>query len=495
MTDAAATRGRPRWRSRLRWTVRTRVLAALTALSALALLVAGTTAYVLERQRVDEVIQNTLERSSAEFLTLAEEGVDPKTGEPFHDVSELLIVALGRIVPAPNEGMTTFVEGRPFYNQPDEYPYHVQDDAELMAALAPMTQQRAELGRSLITTIDTAASSYRVAIVPVTGPSGTSGALVLAYDRSAEHSSLAQNYRTYALVALGAVLLIGLLGFLIVSDLLKPVALLRSAASQISSSDLSRRIKVVGNDDLAVLTQTVNGMLDRLEHAFSSQRQLLDDVGHELRTPLTVVRGHLELMDPDDPEDAAATRALALDELDRMNSLVEELVTLAKSSRPDFVTPRPSDLAVLTDEVLIKARPLGERQWTLDALAEDCVVDLDQHRITQAWLQLANNAVKFSEPGSTVAIGSSADETSARLWVRDEGVGIAPQDQQRVFDRFARAETGVEGSGLGLTIVRSIANAHGGTVEVRSALGRGSMFTIVLPRQAATDETTEGEGR
>lgn len=156
----------------------------------------------------------------------------------------------------------------------------------------------------------------------------------MAYDRQAEHAGLADNYRTYALVALGAVVLIRLLGFLIVSDLLRPVALLRSAVSQIGSSDLSRRIKVVGNDDLAVLTASVNGMLDRLEHAFASQRELLDDVGHELRTPLTVVGGHLELMDPHDPEDAAQVRALALDELDRMNALVEELVTLAKARRP-----------------------------------------------------------------------------------------------------------------------------------------------------------------
>lgn len=474
-------------RSRLRWTVRTRVLAALTALSALALVVAGSTAYVLERGRVDESMENSLERSAEEFLTLADEGVDPKTGAPFQDVSELLIVALGRIVPAENEGMTTFVEGAPHYNQPEEYNYQLQEDAELMRLLGPMTEDQVEVLRTSpdraarYTTVTTEQTSYRVAIVPVIGPSGTSGALVMAFDRTAEHEGLAANYRTYALVALGAIVLIGALGFLIVSDLLRPVALLRSAAAQISSSDLSRRIKVVGNDDLAVLTTTVNGMLDRLEHAFSSQRELLDDVGHELRTPLTVVRGHLELMDPADPEDAAAARAIALDELDRMNSLVEELITLAKASRPDFVTMKPTDIAVLTDELLTKAGPLGDRRWTLDALAET-VVDLDPRRITQALLQLASNAVKFSEPGSVVAFGSAADAEGVRLWVRDEGPGIAPADQERIFERFERADrAGVEGSGLGLTIVRSIAEAHGGRVELESQPGTGSTFTIVLP--------------
>lgn len=486
--NGAARRRRPGW------SVRTRVLSALILLSGLALLVAGTTAYVLERQRLDDSMRSSLQRSSEEFLTLAREGVDPKTGLPFHDVTELLLVALGRIVPGPNEGMAGFVEGVHTFNAPAEYPYQLQNDPELIAELGPITEERVAMMETdpanarLITTIDTEMASYRVAIVPVVGPSGDSGALVLAFDRAEEHAQLAQNYRTYALVALGAVLLIGALGFLIVSDLLKPVALLRSAASKISSSDLSRRIEVVGNDDLAELTVTLNGMLDRLEHAFSSQRELLDDVGHELRTPLTVVRGHLELMDTSDPEDAAAARAIALDELDRMNGLVEELITLAKSRRPDFVTPQPTDVAVLTDELHAKSRPLGERRWVLDSLAE-VEMDLDPYRITQAWLQLANNAVKFSEDGSTIALGSSADETSVRLWVRDEGVGIASADQDRIFERFARADSGgVEGSGLGLTIVRSIAQAHGGDVELTSTPGEGSTFTIVLPRGAAQPE-------
>jgi signal transduction histidine kinase len=475
------------------WSVRTRVLTALTVLSGLALLVAGTTAYVLERDRLDDLMRDSLERSSAEFRTLASEGVDPKTGAPFQNVTELLLVALGRIVPGPNEGMAGFVEGVHTYNAPAEYNYQMQRDRELIALLGPLTEERAELlstapdEASLIRVIETEQGSYRVAIVPVVGPAGDTGALVLAFDRTAEHAGLARNYTTYALVALGAVLLIGALGFLIVSDLLKPVALLRSAASQISSSDLSRRIEVVGNDDLAVLTSTVNGMLDRLEHAFSSQRELLDDVGHELRTPLTVVRGHLELMEVSDPEDAAAVRAIALDELDRMNSLVEELITLAKSRRPDFVSLQRTDVAVLTDEMLTKSRPLGVRRWTLDSLAE-VELDLDPRRITQAWLQLVSNAVKFSEDDSTVALGSSVDDTSVRLWVRDEGVGIPPADQHRVFERFVRADGTAEGSGLGLTIVRSIAQAHGGDVELESAPGRGSTFTIVLPRTAANSE-------
>lgn len=468
---------RRRWRRRMRWSVRTRVLAALTALSALALLVAGTTAFVLERNRVDEGIEASLTRTSQEFLTLANEGVEPETGRPFEDVRELLLVGMRRIVPAPNEGMLGFVDGRVELQADPAYRTQLQQDPQLVTRLTEIAR---DADRSRLYSITTDTSNYWVSVVPIAGPSNA-GALVLGYDRTAEHVALVDTYQTYALVALGAVVLIGGLGFLIVSDLLRPVALLRSAAARISSSDLSRRIKVVGNDDLAVLTTTVNTMLDRLEQAFSSQRELLDDVGHELRTPLTVVRGHLELMDPDDPQDAAAARAIALDELDRMNMLVEELVTLAKSRRPDFVTPVPTDVAMLTDEVHTKATPLGDRTWQLDGLAE-VTAPLDPSRVTQALLQLASNAVKFSGDSSVVAIGSRADGEEVRMWVRDEGVGIAPEHQARVFERFERNDDrGIEGSGLGLTIVRSIAQAHGGRVELDSVPGSGTTVTMVLP--------------
>jgi signal transduction histidine kinase len=225
-------------------------------------------------------------------------------------------------------------------------------------------------------------------------------------------------------------------------------------------------------------------MLDRLETAFDSQRLLLDDAGHELRTPLTILRGHLELLDPADPADTAATRALALDEVDRMHRLVEDLVTLAKAERPDFVQLAPVDVGRLTDDVLDKARALGQRRWSIDERVE-ATVWLDAQRITQAWLQLAANAVKFSADGTKVAFGSAVQHGRVRLWVRDEGPGVSPEDSGRIFERFTRghAGRGVEGSGLGLPIVTAIAEAHGGTIQLRTRLGEGSTFTLDLPAQ------------
>jgi signal transduction histidine kinase len=224
-------------------------------------------------------------------------------------------------------------------------------------------------------------------------------------------------------------------------------------------------------------------MLDRLEAAFVGQRRFLDDAGHELKTPLTVLRGHLEVLDTGSPEDVAETKDLLLDEVDRMSRLVNDLILLATSDRPDFLRPRAIDLADLTEQLLAKARGLGDREWALDALGEG-LLTVDEQRITQAVLQLAHNAVKHTGPGGVVAIGSAYDEAGARLWVRDTGPGVAAADREVIFERFGRGTVrgDDEGFGLGLSIVRAIAHAHGGSVSVEDADPRGARFVISLPR-------------
>ena len=229
--------------------------------------------------------------------------------------------------------------------------------------------------------------------------------------------------RTYIVVALLSLLVITAFAAAQSGRLLAPLRTLRETADEITDTDLSRRLPVTGNDDITALTRTVNRMLDRLEAAFVGQRQFLDDAGHELKTPLTVLRGHLELLDVGSPEEIAETRELLLDEIDRMSRLVGDLILLAKSDRPDFVTPRPVDLTGLTVDVLAKARGLGDRAWTLDETAS-VTVAVDEQRLTQALLQLCDNAVKHTGPGDVVALGSSYDAATARLWVRDTGPGV-----------------------------------------------------------------------
>jgi signal transduction histidine kinase len=228
-------------------------------------------------------------------------------------------------------------------------------------------------------------------------------------------------------------------------------------------------------------------MLDRLEAAFVGQRQFLDDAGHELKTPLTILRGHLELLDPSSPAETAETRTLLLDEVDRMSRLVQDLILLAKSDRPDFLSLGEADLADLVTSVLAKARALGDRSWQLDSethATNGHPVVVDEQRLTQALLQLADNAVKHTAPGQEIGIGAAIDETELRLWVRDTGRGVAEQDRERIFERFGRStvESDDEGFGLGLSIVSAIATAHAGTAYVEDPdEGPGARFVMSLP--------------
>ncbi|VXB60350.1 cell wall metabolism sensor histidine kinase WalK [Citricoccus sp. K5] len=470
--------------------VRTRVVALLVFLTAVALLLSGATAYALQRSGMARQVDDSLTRSVQEFRILAQEGIDPATGEPFSASDQLVFTAMQRTLPAQHEGMLGFQDGEISWTASSAVELRLESDPELVRWAAD------QLGSDqvAIQTITTAQTTYRAVAVPIHFDNDSAPSLMLlAYDFSAELGDLDSTFLTYGLVGFGVMIVVGVAGWLLVGRLLHPLRILQSTAAEISGTDLRRRVPVSGQDDVAELAETFNEMLDRLQGAFSSQRQLLDDVGHELRTPITIVQGHLELQDAEDAADVREVREIALDELDRMRLLVDDLVTLAKSGRPDFVDTEPTDVGTLTRDVLGKASPLGPRIWTLDHAA-DVTVSLDAQRITQAWLQLASNAVKYSEEGSKVSLGSQALSGTLRLWVRDQGIGIRPEDREGIFERFGRGSnsTRAEGSGLGLNIVTAIVQAHGGSVDVQSAPGIGSTFYIDLPLDGPVDGLLDG---
>ncbi|MBO3083529.1 sensor histidine kinase [Cellulomonas fengjieae] len=463
-------------------TVRARLLTAVVVLSALTVLGAGGTAFALQSGQTDERIDNSLSRAVAALRTV-QAGKDPATDRPFEDVNSVLFQGVRNRVPGENEGVVALLDGRATWSPAVETrAVRLEDDPELIALLAEVPADAPAVAR----TVTTSTTQYRLIAVPVqvSGDLRT-GMFVVAFDRAAEMSSLRSTYYTYSAVGLGALAGIAIVAWFVVGRLLRPVRLLRDTTRRITESDLSERITVTGKDDLSNLARTVNAMLDRLERAFGSQRELLDDVGHELRTPLTIVRGHLELVDADDPDDVRATQALALDELDRMQRLVDDLMTLATAERPDFVRSAPTDVGRLTDDVHEKARGLGDRHWVVAARA-DVTVQLDAQRITQAWLQLLANACRYSAPRSTVRLGSEVSGDRLLLWVRDEGPGVPAEEAERIFERFhrGRADRVPHGAGLGLPIVAAIAHAHRGRVFVEhppANVGPGVVFVLDLP--------------
>ena len=461
-----------------RVSVRTRITVVIAVLTAAAMTGAGLLVYALESARIERQVTSQISQEIAEFRNLKR---DPNTGQPFDDVGRVLNVFLTRNVPDDDEMLVGYVRGEIPERTVNRYGQEVLDEPAYQEALSDL----AGVGGTRIIDSPTFGETW-VTLVPVTNAQGD-GALVIVNFLRDEHEELNGTLQTYTLIALLSLGLITTIAAFQSGRLLAPLRTLESTAREITATDLSRRIPERGNDDITALTRTINGMLERLDGGFAAQRQFLDDAGHELKSPLTVVRGHLELLDGDDPEELAQTRELLLDEVDRMSRLVGDLMLLAKSRRPDFLVLGEVELTSLTQSVLAKATALGDRDWQLDAMARGRAV-LDEQRVTQALLQLADNAVKHTDAGSVVAIGSGFDGDEVRLWVRDTGDGIPVEDRESVVERFGRSHVraGDDGFGLGLSIVSAIAEAHGGAVRITDAEPHGARVEIALPARTMT---------
>lgn len=463
--------------------IRTRLL--VTVLLVLALGVGGTA--LVTRQvllaRVDERIANQLTQEVEELRVFAQSGLDPQTGEPFgDDVGRLLTVFLQREVPVAGELMITYLDGQPYQRTAQTVPYRVDTDPDLTArwGATPETMQGV---------VDTAAGPLHYLAVPVTASQGPDGVFLVGQFKEVVASEVAQTVRVTAWAALATLLVGTVVATGLARRILVPLNDVTATAREISDTDLSQRLEVQGNDEVAELATTFNAMLDRLETAFDQQRTFIDDAGHELRTPITVIRGHLELLDVEDPVDRDQTVALVLDELDRMHRMVEDLLTLARADQPDFIAPVLLDIDDLTTTIHRKALALStDHRWVLDEVAVG-MVEADGQRLTQAMMQLAANAARYTASGTTIAIGSTIDATHLRLWVRDDGPGVEPDDQERIFERFARGQgpRRTDGAGLGLAIVRVIAEAHGGDITLDSTPGQGATFTLRIPRSGPAD--------
>lgn len=453
-----------------RLSVRQRLTVTVGLLTSSALVAVGLTLYALESRRIDDVVEASLTQEIGEFRALETEN-DPQTRKPFTSADRLLTVFLERNLPDDHEALYGFrATGGPTYQG--------EGDKRLLGspAFRQLVDRLEPTGGTETLTVK--GSEYRIAVQPVTQGDSTS-AFVVTHDMSASREGLRELMTTYALLSALSVIIIAGLASWIAGRLLSPVRRLRDTARGITDGDLGGRLEVTGHDDLSDLQRTFNDMLDRLESAFVTQRQLLDDAGHELRTPLTVLRGHLEVLDTDDPDDIAATRTLLLDEIDRMSRLVNDLLMLAKARRPDFVAAHPTDVETLTHGAVDRAKALADRTWLLDGVARQSA-HVDGQRITQALLQLSDNAVRHTSPGDEIGIGSRLHEGRLELWVRDTGTGVEPELRTQIFERFARAERNDEGFGLGLSIVSAIAEAHGGDV-VLDDTAIGATFRIRIP--------------
>ncbi|MGC5584506.1 sensor histidine kinase [Ornithinimicrobium sp. W1679] len=492
--------------------MRQRLLALIVAVMTVGLLVTGLVNYALGYRSLVERVDAELLQEQSELLLLAQSGPDGD-GQPYRDADQLFLTFLQTAVAGEDEALLAVVDGQVVLYSGGERPFDVRhpDIREAVEELA------VEEGRARMTTLSSQDTSLRMLVSDVQLPGETREAtFVVVIDLGRQSTQVTRQALTYAGLSLAVLSVAALLAHLSLGRLLRPLRDLQQATAETTTEDLSRRVEVESADtEVAELAVRYNDMLDRIEAGVREQRQFLDDAAHELRTPLTIVRGNAELLDTRDAEDVAASRRLILEEVDRMQRLVDDLLMLARSQRPDFLRPAGTDVTQLAVEAMDRITALGPRAWRLDVGAEG-VVELDRQRVLQALVQLAANAVKFSGEGSTVelstawapagsGLGRLAEELGARpaprylvLGVSDRGIGIPRESRERVFDRFTRAENAAqtEGSGLGLPIVRVIAEAHGGAVGVESEEGVGSTFRIFLPDLGRPEEGgLEGDGR
>ena len=462
----------------------------------------------------ERAIEQRLNREAADFSTFVTAGILPSFESESPTAEQLIRAYLAQQYPSSELLLvgTVTSSGTQFTLSR----YGADDDPLFPPAVRSQIQR---IGLAFGESSGVVADSVHWNKVVVDSPAGQANIVVAINDQDTRAES--ENVADFLLAtSAGGLALSALFAWLIAGRMIVPVRRIREAAETISAADLSRRVPVDGPDEIVSLAETVNAMLERVEVAYRTQREFLDDAGHELRTPLTVVQGNLDLM-PEDPEERAETTRIMQDELSRMTRIVEDLLTLARSDRPDFLRTAPTDVAELVLDVEAKVEVIADRRWSVLPYAEGVAL-LDQHRITQALVQFCSNAVRFTRPGDPIEIGcrviapgepTIADGLAAgplpapphretyrrRLlwWVRDNGPGVPPGEEDSVFERFHTARgqlrDGRGGTGLGLAIVATIAQAHGGRAFVYNATGGGAAFCIVVPFITATIETDDAD--
>ncbi|MBA2274846.1 MAG: HAMP domain-containing protein [Actinobacteria bacterium] len=310
------------------------------------------------------------------------------------------------------------------------------------------------------------------------------------FERAANENTV-ENMREYALSALGVLFLVSLgVGWVISGRVLSPIGRITAVADHIQATDLSQRIELQGpHDELKRLADTFDGMLARLDAAFQVQSRFIADASHELRNPLAVIRTNVDVVLSDPAataEDLRQTAFVIRRATDRMSRLVNDLFALARLESPNMRSDR-LDLSALASEVADEfVAVAGGKNVTINKrLGAPLTVAGDGDALKRAVANLLDNALKAAPAGSSV--GLDAGQREGWVWValRDHGEGISSEDQTRIFDRFWRKDRSRSrssgGSGLGLSIVRGIAESHLGCVRVSSQPGRGALFVLWIP--------------
>jgi len=313
--------------------------------------------------------------------------------------------------------------------------------------------------------------------------------IVVAIGRTAPLLPIRGMSRALLLVVVVGVVMIVIFGIGLARWIRGRLAGLEAASNQIAAGDLSTRAPVDGDDAIATVSVAFNDMAANLQATHLREREFLMSIGHDLRTPLTTIRGYAEALDEGTigSEDAERVAAVLHKQTDRLTRLVEDVMLLARLEAREFtlrpeVIDVPAHLSGVVETYRSRADEIGV---TLVFTSSGSVMaNVDPDRLDQVCSNLIENALRYTPEHGTVTVEADVEQGSVRLVVGDTGPGIEPADADRVFDRLYVAQRyhpiRPEGSGLGLTIVRELIDAMGGTVRVESTPGEGSQFMVEL---------------
>jgi two-component system OmpR family sensor kinase len=333
----------------------------------------------------------------------------------------------------------------------------------------------------------------RVVIMPVMTAGQVTNVVQVGISLENMYSTLRRFVLIMAMLFPLGLLLAGGGGWLLARRALRPVDHMTRAAQRISGEHLTERLLETGTgDELDRLAKTLNEMLTRLDESFRQVRQFSADASHELQTPLTILKGEIEvaLRSGRTPEEYQQVLTSSLEEIERISHLVEGLMLLA---RADSGVLRMDHQPVAIDELLAEVAAQLQRMAAgrgvglrLEDLAPVSISG-DREQLQRLFINLIDNAIKYTPAGGNVSLSLRTEGNQALISVTDTGIGLSEAEQAQIFTRFyraakARSQSG-GGAGLGLCIAQSIAEAHGGKIQVHSSPGQGSTFTVVLPME------------
>ncbi len=325
--------------------------------------------------------------------------------------------------------------------------------------------------------------------VPVIEKGEVVGAVQAARSLASYRASL-RELRTALFVLVPLCLALATAGGLFMSTkALAPIERISETAKRITSQNLDERVPISGRDELADLAETINDLLDRLKEAIESERRFIDDASHELRTPITVLRGEIEvaLRRDRDPEEYKRLLANAVARIEELSQMVDGLLTLARLGKgAPLNLERINALELLFEAREQLRKAFRSKKMEVTVLAdEDLWITGDRVKLRQLIVNLLDNAIKFAPSESKIELKATREPGSVALSVKDAGPGISEADLPRIFERFYRGSAtdgrAAPGSGIGLSVAKLIAEAHGGKISVSSKPGEGSEFILRLP--------------